>query len=525
VVLGPFGGALADRYDRRKLMRTLDLVRFGLMMVLAFVVWGGGSPVVVVGLTVLNAVATTPYRPAAIAATPMLVPEDDLAAANAAESVIGSLAFFAGPAIGAAVVALWNPGAAFAVNALTFAVSAVFVSKIGDAGGGGPRVGWGAGADDAAAATGGGLWADIREGSTVMARNAAIAALVVFTAAVVFQYGAELVLHVFVATDRLGMDASGVGVLAAAMGVGGLVVAPFTARLGSRRNAGTMLAASGLLMGLCMAALAFTTSPVMAVLLLAVEGIGTIVFEVLSITMLQRACPEGLLARVFGLQDSLTAASQLVGSAMAPLLLRLLDLRGALMVSGGVMVVVALLTSPALARASAASNDERVRLAPIVARLRSLGIFGDASQAALERLARASTPWTVTAGRVIFREGDRPDDLYVVSSGTFVVDTASHGIVNRLGVDDWFGEIGLLRRLPRTARVTAETDGELLLIDGQVFIDALSGPDVLPDPLRRTMTRRLRRTHAHLVDDPLLDDPLLDDTPFNDTLLDDTGAV
>ena len=105
VVLSPFGGVVADRYDRRRLMMTLDIGRFVVMLAVAIVIWAGGHVAVVIVLTVLNSVLTVPYRAAAVAATPHVVAEDDLAAANAAESVIAQFAFFVGPALGALVVA------------------------------------------------------------------------------------------------------------------------------------------------------------------------------------------------------------------------------------------------------------------------------------------------------------------------------------------------------------------------------------------------------------------------------------
>ena len=104
------------------------------MVLLAVVAWSDGSPALAIGLTVLNAAASTPFRPAVVAATPLLVDEDDLAAANAAESIIGQLAFFVGPGLGAAVVVLGGTGTAFLVNGVTFAVSAVLLMRTGPIG-------------------------------------------------------------------------------------------------------------------------------------------------------------------------------------------------------------------------------------------------------------------------------------------------------------------------------------------------------------------------------------------------------
>ena len=305
-LFGTLGGVIAERYDRRRLMVVLDVARAGVMMILAVVVWNHGPPALVIGLTVLNSIASTPYRPALVAATPALVHEDDLAAANAAEGVVGQLAYFIGPAFGGLVVATVGAGTAFIVNAFTFIVSAVLLARIGPVGGG-------RGAGDAAAGKPASARSQIADGLRTVRAQPGIAALIAFSGIVVFLYGFEQVVHVLVATNRLGMSASGVGILGGAIGVGGLLVAPFTARLGDGPSTGRLLALSGVLMGLPLALLALISSPVVAVIALFVEGAGGIAFEVLFITLLQRATPEDMLARVFGLQDSVTSVAQLLG--------------------------------------------------------------------------------------------------------------------------------------------------------------------------------------------------------------------
>lgn len=501
IVLAPIGGVLADRYDRRRLMVGLDLARVGVMTALAAVAWAGGPPILAVALTVANSAFTAPFRPAAVAATPNLVGEDDLVAANAAESVIAQISYFAGPALGALVVAVSNAGVGFLVNAATYAVSAALLAGVGDIGGG-VRSGAGAGADDDDSGAGGsqGMLAGLGEGVAALRRVQGLAALTGFTSAAVFLFGYEQVVHVLVADERLHMGAAGVGVLAAALGAGGMLAAPFTARLGGGRNAGRLLVASGVAIGAPMVAMAATTNVVLACVLLAVEGLGVIGLEVLAMTLLQRACPEHLLARVYGVQDSITSAAQLLGSLAAPVLVAAVGLSPALVVGGSVMLVGTLLTAPGLDKVSLRTDDERRRLAPLADRLRLLGIFGDAPQATLERLARSAQVRSVAAGDVLFREGDATGDLYVVQRGVYSVVTAAGGEVNRLAADDWFGEIGLLRSMPRTATVTCVEDGELLVLDGRVFVDAVTADTVLPDPLRHTMLTRLVRTHPHLVE-------------------------
>ncbi len=239
-----------------------------------------------------------------------------------------------------------------------------------------------------------------------------------------------------------------------------------------------------------MALLAVISSPVIAVLVLLAEGVGMIVFEVVFITLLQRATPEAALARVYGLQDSVTAVAQLLGSLAVPILVATTNLEWTLVIGGAaVLAASAVFAAPLIALADRVDVARR-RHAPTVERLRRLGFLGDAPHAALERMARASRTVPVASGAEVFRQGDVPDDLYVIVSGTASVVTAD-GDVARLGIDDWFGEVGLVRRAPRNATVVAVEPLELLAIPGSVFLDALAHSEQLPDPLRLTMSARV----------------------------------
>jgi MFS family permease len=315
---------------------------------------------------------------------------------------------------------------------------------------------------------------------------------------VMFAYGIESVVQVLVVRDRLGEEASGVGILTACIGVGGLAAIPLAPRMARQRNTGQLLAVSGLLMGAPLALLAVTSQLWVAGALMFVEGVGNIMLDVLFVTLLQRVCPELLLGRVYALQDSAGALAMLGGTVAAPLLVSGVSLETALIVGGGSLVAASIVLWSPLRAASLRTEAERLRLAPIADELGALGIFGVASQAARERIARNVRHERVAAGEVVFREGARPDDLYVVRAGTAAVSTFADGEIRRLGVGDWFGEIGLLRRIPRTATITAVEDLELWAVPGGVFVDAVAGQDRVPEPLASTMGARLARTHPEL---------------------------
>ena len=130
VVLGPLGGVIADRFDRRRTMIASDLVRAALMLGLALVARRRAARRPGAVLAGLATAAAAPYPPCTAATTPRLVPDADLPGANALRSVVGMGAVAAGPVVGAVVLLLGPPSTAFLLNAATFALSALAVLSI-----------------------------------------------------------------------------------------------------------------------------------------------------------------------------------------------------------------------------------------------------------------------------------------------------------------------------------------------------------------------------------------------------------
>jgi CRP-like cAMP-binding protein len=104
----------------------------------------------------------------------------------------------------------------------------------------------------------------------------------------------------------------------------------------------------------------------------------------------------------------------------------------------------------------------------------NLPLFAPLPAATVEHLARSLQPVRVVAGEQIVREGEPGDRFYIVASGE--VEVAADGKPLRtLGPGEHFGEIALLRAVPRTATVVARQDGELLTLDRDEFVAAVTG--------------------------------------------------
>lgn len=499
VLLAPIGGLLADGGHPRRVLITSDLTRCASLVATAGSAALELPVVIIIGLTALVGVAAGPYRATVIASTASLVDVDDLVAANAANSAAGEVAWFVGTVGGAGLLALGGAELALITGAGCFAVAAAMVGFSQAAPANGSA---GVGATGPIATRE--LRTGLAQGGRALAENRGLLVLLGFTATVFVAFGVEQVAHVLVARDRLGLGARGVGVLAAAIGLGAVLAAPIAGRLAAGRRGGVLLAGAGVLIGAPLALLAATTALWVAVPLLVVEGAAGVVFEVLVVTYLQRSCPGAVLATVSSFQSSASGAAQLFGSLAAPLLIAAGSLEVALIVTGAGVATASVLFAPALDGLAGAAESRRRELAPIVDRLASLGLLEGASRVALERLAAETATRSVPAGAVVFREGDVTDHFYVVLAGELSVHSSGENAgpeveVNRLRAGDWFGEIGLLHQRSRTATVRASSDSTLLSVPGGAFLEAVSGSDVLPDPLRRTMVVRLTRTHPGLV--------------------------
>lgn len=346
VVLGPFGGALASRCDRRRLMIASDAARALLMVALA-VVAVTGLPIVLVPLLCALATAAGVVQPPAVAAScARLVTDAERQRANALRSAIGQGAVVAGPPLGAVALLVAGPSLALLLNALSFVVSAVAVTAVG------------AEAAFTPAPSGeqrpAGLLGDIAAGARALRGAPTVVRLIAADLLCSMVYGLLSVTLVLV-SDRVGAGTDGYGLLLGASGAGGILGAALVGRFhGSARWRGALMA------GLALTALPLialgTVSGLGAALVLAlVGGGGMVVGEVLSDTALPEMLSGDALARAYGLVFPAAVAGIVVGSLIGAPLVSLLGLQGALS-AAGVLVLVSgalLLRRPLIAVAPA----------------------------------------------------------------------------------------------------------------------------------------------------------------------------
>ncbi|WP_025735253.1 MFS transporter [Mycobacterium genavense] len=259
VLLGPFGGIIADRYRRRTVLLAGDSLRMLLMAALAVTVASTGPVTLVIALTTLASAAACAERPAALAILPRLVGETRL-----------------GPAIGAILLTVAPAWIAFLANGVTFAVSALLIATIHP--------------DPAPVgehASGRRLAGGLR---TVHATP--FAWLLIMTVAMVeFTYGAQTVQLVVYATQSLGLGSGGYGVLLTAAGAGGLVSALVNGRLSVSRQVSVIVVVTGLLACASQLAYAGTQVLTLALAVTVIANAALVSCEVVGETTLARIAP------------------------------------------------------------------------------------------------------------------------------------------------------------------------------------------------------------------------------------------
>src|SRR5918992_4168322 len=329
-IASPFAAMLADRYRRERVLLVAELLRAGLVALTVVVVVADGPFALVLLLASLTAVVNSAEGPAESALLPTLAETPkELTAANVVSSTIESLAIFGGPAIGGLLLAATSPEVVFGAPAVAFGLSAFMISRI--------RVEEQPERDET-----GGKLRGFTAGFVTLAREPGLRVLVLLLSAQTLVAGALNVLIVVSALRLLDLGEEGVGFLNSAVGIGGLIGALVAAALIGRRLTSNFLVGI-LLWGLPIALIGVFPEPAPALIFLGLVGLGNTLVDVSAFTLLQRAVPDDVLARVFGAVQSVWVGAIGVGAIVAPILIAAIDIRGALLVTGALLPILAAL--------------------------------------------------------------------------------------------------------------------------------------------------------------------------------------
>jgi MFS family permease len=470
----PFAGLVADRSSRRDALVASAAGRGVVAAAIAVAVGAGAPLAVVLALAALLTVLQTVQRPgqaallAHLARTPV-----QLAAANATWSGLESASFLVGALLGGVLIAATGTTAVFGVTAAVFAVAAAALAAI---------------ARDPVPAHRAGLTSprEVAAGLRAVRRDRALALVVGTVAVTTFVEGIVDVLVVVSALTILHLGEAGTGWLNAAWGLGGLAGGVAGLALLHRGRLAAGLAGGAGLAGVALLALAALPSAAVALALLVLFGIGYALVDTAELTFVQRLASDELLARAFGVTETLYWITTGLGAAVAPLLIAWLGVRGALAAAGAALVVLV------VARARPLARLEDVRPLPVraFALLRGVGFLAAVPLGALENLALRVAPVAAATGEDIVRQGETGDRFYVVDSGTLAVHADGREVA-RLGAGDCFGEIALLRDGARTATVTATDAASLYALEREDFLAIVAGLPRVAQQARSLAAARL----------------------------------
>jgi MFS family permease len=453
----PWLAVLVDRMSRRRIMVAADVVRFVLVGGMCVVAAVDGSIWIVLALAVLASIAATPFPPAQGALLPSLVrTPEELTAANAVMNTISSVGMFLGPALAGALIAVTGSAAVFGLTSAMFLWSALCLVGIPS--------------DERPAGARHSIAAELVDGVRAIVEVPAVRLVIGLTSAQTIVAGALEVLLVVVAFQLLDSGDSAVGWLNAAVGIGGVVGVVAVAALAGRKRLAGDFGLGILLWGAPLVLVAVWPNYGFTLFLFGVIGLANTLVDVTGMTLLQRSADDEVLGRVFGIFESLVLGTIALGALVAPGIVSALGAEGALIATGLFLPVLLVPLWPSLRRVDASARVP----AEAVEVLRAIPIFAPLPPVTLERLALAATEFRVPPSATVVTQGEEGHLFFAIAEGEAVVAIDGEDC-GRLGPGDFFGEIALLRDVPRTATVRALTPLRLYALERDDFLAAVTG--------------------------------------------------
>jgi MFS family permease len=458
-ILAPLLSPLADRGRRERVLILVSTVRGVTTAAAAGVVALSGPAAVVYALAVLSTIAATLFRPAHSALLPSLCRTGyELASANVVRGFLDSAATLVGPLLAALLLGLAGVTAVFSVAAVASLWAAVML--VGLRYEASPRPG--VPKESLLRSAAGGIRAVRHSADLALIMGLAVAQTLV--------RGALSVLTVVVAIDLLESGESGVGLLNAAVGAGAVLGSLAASLLVDTRRLGGWFAVGVSLWGVPVSLIGIFPHQAAAFALLACLGVGNALIDVGGFTLLGRMAPDEVLARVFGVLESLVALSMGVGAIVTSLVIEVTGVRPALVLVGLLCPLCAVLSWPRLRRMDRSLDvrDGEIALLQRVPMLNALPL------PSIEQLTRGLEPVEVAAGATVVEQGEVGDRYFVIESGE--VEVVGDGqVVATLGPGQGFGEIALLGEGRRTATVRARLALRLQALESERFLSVVLG--------------------------------------------------
>lgn len=454
-VFAPVGATLGDRY-RREVMLTMAYAVFAAssasVAIALYVDWPVG---VIYFLAAVNATVLTLVRPFHESLLPALARStEQLTAGYVAGGTIENLGLIAGPLLAGLTAAVWGTGAVFVITTVLLLGGTILV--------------WGVKTSTAAdRGTGQSAIQMILEGFGAF-RGSRPRVILLMLTSVIFLAGVLEVATIVLAFEVFGSEDAGAAWLNAVIGVGAAAGSVLAVVLIGRRHLAPSMRRGLLLIAVSVSLIPIVGSQAVALVALAVMGAGWTFVDVSGRIMLQRVIPLGGLSRAFGVLEGTSMAAEALGSVAGAVLIGWLGVGWALVVASLLIILVLVVNRGALQEADVGVvvPIEHLHL------LRSTSMFAALGPAELERLARTIDEESVGPGTAVCVQGEPGERFYFLERGTARVVRDGMDVAT-LESGDFFGEIALLRDIPRTATVEAVSDLDLLVLERGPFLDAI----------------------------------------------------
>jgi MFS family permease len=474
-IVAPVAASLGDRFRRERFLLAVTLLGAVALAASAAASFAHERLLVYVFAAVVG-LSSTLIRPTLQALLPSLArTPQELIASNGATSTIESVGTLVGPLLAGVLLSATTVGVVFAVGAGAMLLGAALLTRVQVEG----RI---PAAPEAAPA---GMLKELTAGFDAIARVPSARLVAGLMVAQTFVRGCLNVLIVVAAFRLLHAGASGVGYMTAAIGVGGLLGALGAMTLSGGRLAGSFALAL-VFWGVPIALIAPRPYLAVALVLLAVIGAANSLEDVAGFTLLQRTVADDALTRALGLFWGVAMGAVALGSLAAPALVVALGPRTAFLLVGAILPLVTLAAYRRLTRLDlTGAPDAELEV------IDRVPMFAPLSISAKERLAAKLIPISVGAGEEVVRAGDMGDRFYIVRDGEF--DVEIDDLHKTARGSDYFGEIALLRDVPRTATVTARVDSHLYALQRADFLAAVTGHSAAHTAGQAVVDARLRQ--------------------------------
>ncbi|MEA2147114.1 MAG: hypothetical protein QOG59_2701 [Solirubrobacteraceae bacterium] len=479
-LLAPAAAELADRRGREVTLaasywlQALALLGTGIVFLLH------GAPAIGYAWATLAASAVTLTRPAQAALVPRLVrTPSELTAANVTSGWVESASMLLGPAAAGVLISINGAGLAVVVFGALMVVCAIAASGLNRVAARGGLLA----PQDALRAEAQPPRLGLLE-LCVGERPVAVLLGVFFLQFVAL--GSLDVLVVVLALKQFALGSGGAGYLESMFGAGAVLGGFVAVALVGHRRLATPLLMAAAIWGGSLLVMAGWRSAGVAFVALVVIGASRTVFDVAGRTILHRALPAHVHARIFAVVEGLQMAGLAVGSLAVPVLVAVGGTGAALNGIGAALMLGSVAAVAALGRI----GDGLAVPAELIALVRRGPLFAMLGPPVIEDLARGLVAVALAPGEVVVSEGESGERYFLVADGELRV-TIGGEEVRRLRQADGFGEIALLRDGIRTATVIAVSPATVSALGRAAFLEALGASRVARSLAETLVTERV----------------------------------